>query len=206
MNRREELPPLDSSAERPNSPDVLVRLMTAFVDQLSEGGKRAQAVTAGLLAVAHGGDAVTAGRINDPSRHHPGDVAVEASGSGEGWVLVVEVKDKPIREGDLRLFARRVAEAGISRAGYVAVATKQKPLDPHDVVEWCGARGLAYQVFLDWESLLHQVLTWAGGYVSALVKAAYSEVDGRLIEAEVSPDGLAAWRDWRTTAGISSDD
>ena len=201
MHRRGELPPLDPGAERPASPAVLARLMTAFVDQNSEGGKRAQAVAAGLLDVAHGRDSVRAGRINDPSRHHPGDVAIASEGGG--WDLVIEVKDKPVHEGDLRLFARRVVQAGVPRAGYVAVASKQAPLDVRGVVEWCGARGVAYQVFLDWESLLHQVLTWAVGTVPALVGDAYRAIDARLIEAEVSPEGLAAWREWTTAAGDS---
>jgi hypothetical protein len=57
-------------------PDHLAECIARFVTENSEYGRRAQAIVAGMLDVFAGPQNVVSGRINDPSRHHPGDVCV----------------------------------------------------------------------------------------------------------------------------------
>lgn len=53
------------------TPDQLTQAIADFVRQDSEGGRRAQAVVAGLFDVFAGAGRVESGRINDPSRKYP---------------------------------------------------------------------------------------------------------------------------------------
>ena len=53
------------------TPEQLIVAVKAFTQKNSEGGKRAQAVVAGLMDVFAGVERVESGRINDPSRKHP---------------------------------------------------------------------------------------------------------------------------------------
>ena len=85
----------------------------------SEGGKRAQAVAAGLLDVLFGPERVITRRVNDPSRDSPGDVGILRPGNGSGIERAFEVRDKPVAAPETRRFVRRVAEARIDRAGIV---------------------------------------------------------------------------------------
>src|SRR5262249_9789254 len=66
------------------APEQLVSVIKALIRDDSEGGKRAQAVVAGLMDVFAGIDRVESGRINDPSRKYPGDVCIQ-SADGEEW-------------------------------------------------------------------------------------------------------------------------
>ena len=66
------------------STEELCQAVRALVHDDSEGGRRAQAVVAGLMDALAGRDRVESGRINDPGRTHPGDVRVpETSSAGE---------------------------------------------------------------------------------------------------------------------------
>jgi len=78
------------------SPERLADTIVEFVRQDSEGGKRAQAVAAGLLDVFVGKGRVLAGRVNDPSRKYPGDVCVRSEDNQEVLVKAFEVRDKPV--------------------------------------------------------------------------------------------------------------
>ena len=54
-------------------------MIQALVEDASENGRRAQAVVAGLMDAFAGAERVESGRVNDPSRRHPGDVCVRAA-------------------------------------------------------------------------------------------------------------------------------
>ena len=58
------------------TPEELLSSIVEFVNENSEGGRRAQAVVAGLMDAFAGQERVESGRINDPSRKHPGDVCI----------------------------------------------------------------------------------------------------------------------------------
>jgi hypothetical protein len=72
------------------TPEQLISVIKALIRDDSEGGKRAQAVVAGLMDVFAGVDRVESGRINDPSRKYPGDnmVRVGLRGYGTIWGLL----------------------------------------------------------------------------------------------------------------------
>lgn len=78
------------------TPQGLEKAISSLVGANSEGGKRAQAVVAGLLDVVTGPDRVESGRVNDPSRHYPGDVAVRDANDHAKWEKAIEVRDKPV--------------------------------------------------------------------------------------------------------------
>ncbi|MGO7375071.1 restriction endonuclease, SacI family [Rhizobium ruizarguesonis] len=73
------------------TPASLATAIQNFVGENSEGGKRAQAVVAGLFDAAFGEGSVESARINDPSCSHPGDVCVVI---GEATVKAVEVMQR----------------------------------------------------------------------------------------------------------------
>jgi hypothetical protein len=60
----------------------------------SEGGKRPQAVVAGLLNVFAGTGRVESSRINDSSRKYPDDVCVRTAENPDAWEKAFEVGDK----------------------------------------------------------------------------------------------------------------
>jgi hypothetical protein len=72
----------------------LASFITDFVKENSEGGKRAQAVAAGLLGVFAGSERIVSDRINDPDRHLPGDVGIKRTDNPKLWEKVFEVRDK----------------------------------------------------------------------------------------------------------------
>lgn len=68
--RRTPPQPLDADARVNVTPNELALLISDFVAEDSEGGKRAQAVAAGLLDQLYGPERVVVDRINDPD-HEP---------------------------------------------------------------------------------------------------------------------------------------
>ena len=72
-----------------------------FVKEDSEGGRRAQAVAAGLMDVVEGDENVETGRVNDPDRNFPGDVAAYSRWQGRKIIRALEVRDKVLSESDL---------------------------------------------------------------------------------------------------------
>ena len=92
---------------------ALPAAIRALVRENSENGKRAQAVVAGLLDAFAGPDRVESGRINDPSRHHPGDVCVRSAEDRSRWEKAFEVRDKVVSVSDVRLFTRKCLTMGV---------------------------------------------------------------------------------------------
>ena len=94
-----------SSVDASIAAERLAAVISAFVEANSEGGRRAQAVVAGLLDIAFGTDRIVTGRINDPSRKHPGDICVkgeqDVTDDEPQWEKSIEVRDK--RAGPIRL-------------------------------------------------------------------------------------------------------
>ena len=124
------------------------QLIRDFVAEDSEGGRRAQAVAAGLLDLVDGPEWVKTGRINDPDRHFSGDVALlRPDGSPH---TVFEVRDKPVTDSDVRIFLERVAGTGISRVGVIAVSPDQTTLDEDTAQRAAVAFDLLAEIFIGW--------------------------------------------------------
>ena len=169
-----------------------VELITAFVAADSEGGKRAQAVAAGLLDILYGPDRIMAKRVNDPSRNSPGDISVLENNSGEKIERVFEVRDKPINTKDIEIFVDSVMRSSLSKAGMLAVSYDQEPLDIESSVRWAEVRQIRLRVFIGWEQIVKEALFWAE--VPGLsIGAARNAIGARMAFHEVSDEGRKEW-------------
>jgi hypothetical protein len=164
-----------------------------FVGQDSEGGRRAQAVAAGMMDLLATAARVEAGRINDPDRHLPGDVGVRPPDGASDWERVFEVRDKPVAGSDLTIFARKAAESGVSKAAVLAVAEAQPRLEERDAVEFAATIGVELTVFWGWRSFIEQSVVWSPHPRHLAAVEAYNLIRERLIQVEVSEQTLDIW-------------
>ena len=174
----------------------LLKQIDDFVRSDSEGGKRAQAVAAGLMDVAEGEKNVRTGRINDPDRNFPGDVAAYADatrGDAAKIIRALEVRDKALSESDLVVFASKAAKFGVARAGILAVAPNQRPLDIVAAQEEAAAEGVNLELFVGWTAFVRQLFFWLRGDPADPVRHAHERIYERLIELECSSEGQKAW-------------
>jgi SacI restriction endonuclease len=190
--RRQHQPKyLEVAASRAEvSTEQLIRIVERFVAEDSEGGRRAQAVVAGLMDLFAGPERVEAGRINDPDRHVPGDVGVRSEEDPERWERLLEVRDKPVAVSDAFAFAKAL-EAGVEEAAIVAVASGQVAQDFHRANEWAAERGLA--LFIGWRPFIEQALFWSEQPQTKGPTLVMPLIYERLIEVEVSEKGANAW-------------
>jgi SacI restriction endonuclease len=175
------------------SREALISAVVAFVGEESEGGKRAQAVVAGLLDVAFGEDRIITDRINSPSRRYPGDVCVLVEAQNEEIERAFEVKDKPVTMTDIQIFGRKCLEFAVRETTYVLVAKNQSSLDVDNIHSWAQDLGLGLTLFQEWPPLVQQCLFWGripspDGAVDAV-----SRIRERLITIEVSPASVERW-------------
>lgn len=175
------------------SPYQLLEAVRRLVGANSEGGRRAQAVAAGLLDVVYGEDRVESGRINDPSRHYPGDVVILAPGEGTGWEKSFEVRDKPVPFSDIAIFGRTCVERGVREAAMLMVSNSQPFVDADTVREWSEEYGLSMTLFHGWEQFIDQCLFWAALSKPDAAKLAVATIRERLIAAEASSGAVTQW-------------
>ncbi|MDA8457146.1 restriction endonuclease, SacI family [Acidovorax sp. GBBC 3334] len=162
-----------------------------LVEENSEGGRRAQAVVAGLFDVFAGADQVESGRINDPSRHYPGDVAVRNAAGG--WDKAVEVRDKVVAESDVYIFGRTCLAKGVREAAIVLAAPFQPRLNNLAVANWAANSGLGITLFYGWAYFVDQVLFWSGAPKAQAVEAAVATIEERLVAVQASPASVLIW-------------
>jgi SacI restriction endonuclease len=172
--------------------DELTSMIEAFITQDSEGGKRAQAVVAGLLDVYAGNGRVDAGRINDPSRHYPGDVVVYIDDE-KGLEKAFEVRDKPVSVSDVLIFAQKALEYNLREVAVVAVSPRQLPLDGVVLHNWAAQNMVTITLFYGWHQIVSQVLFWSARQGPLAAGEAMFSIHRRLIEVEVSEIGANWW-------------
>jgi hypothetical protein len=173
------------SAEVPN----LFSLCRRFLAEDAEGGKRGQALVAAILDMNHAD--VRTSRVNDPSRHFPGDVHVFHEGR---VVLAAEVRAKPVKQTEVSQFAAAVATAGIPQGLVVALADGQEALDATRIwTEAWDTHGLVLSFVDGIEELLLQGIYWSGLPVSTWFLAFSAAAMSRLAEMEVSSQTLSQW-------------
>lgn len=180
----------DAPGELHVTPTSLAAAIQTFIGENSEGGKRAQAVVAGLFDTAFGEGSVESARINDPSRSHPGDVCVVA---GDITVKAVEVKDKPVTFNDVQIFGKKAIDMGATDAAYVMVAGRQNKLDEQALHKWAEGFGLTLTLFYEWNSLVQQALYWSDRSMTTASKFAAERIRLRLLAVEAHPDSIARW-------------
>jgi hypothetical protein len=175
------------------SPSALARLIGLFVSERSDGGRRAQAIVAGLLDVFAGQERVVAGsRVNDPSRNRPGDVAV-LSEDQEGWEKAFEVRDKLVIAEDVQIFGNRCAEKQVRDVAVVAIAGNQLALDETTLKAWAHDIGIGLRIFSSWQDLLDEVAFWSQHPATRFTSLAIPRIYDRLVDIEAPADSLASW-------------
>jgi hypothetical protein len=180
-------------------PDVsavaFVPMMTEiqrWVRENGEGGRRAQAVAAGILDAAYGTDRVITKAVNDPDREFPGDIGVKNHTSLR---FVVEVRDKNVPLAHLLTAIDKVAAHGIGRLTVLAVGKDQQPLATTTLQERAGKSGLFVRVFFDWHLFATDaVFNGTNGHV-AIIERIPTRVLARAEEVGVSAKGLTQLRD-----------
>ena len=175
------------------TPEGLVVAVRALVQDGSEGGRRAQAVVAGLMDAFAGPERVESGRINDPSRKYPGDVCVRAVAATDQWEKAFEIRDKRVAASDVRIFGAKCAEMGVREAAVVAVTNNQEPLDTAALAEWSAELGIGMTLFTRWESIVDQSLFWAGDPKPIAARRAVRHIHERLMKVEASASAVELW-------------
>ncbi len=174
-------------------PEALPAAVRSLVQDASENGRRAQAAVAGLMDAFAGPGRVESGRINDPSRRHPGDVCVRAVDDPDTWEKAFEVRDKPVTLSDVQIFGIKCLDMGVREAAVVAVADGQAVLDWERLSEWAAELGVSMTVFMNWESIVGQTLFWAGDPKAVTALRAVGHIHERLIAVEASPGSVELW-------------
>lgn len=168
--------------------DLLVESMRTFLAEDAENGKRAQGIVAALADCAFH-DVGTA-RVNDPSRHYPGDVVA----LDDGLVLLsVEVRAKPVTAPEVTRFARECAAAGISRCIIAAFAGNQPQLDGDALAADALCLGTILRIHYSAEAMLYSCLSWLDGDVGPVIRALPQRIMYRLDEIEVRQESLDRW-------------
>jgi hypothetical protein len=171
----------------------LCEVITRFVAENSEGGRRAQAVVAGLLDLFAGPDRVLSGRINDPDRHLPGDVGIKNRENPETWEKVFEVRDKVVSNEDVYLFIQKSIENDVKEAAIVCAHAAQADLDTKEISIWARERGVSITFFLGWDSFITQIAFWSEAPQAEGLKNAPNLIYNRLVEIEASEDAINTW-------------
>jgi hypothetical protein len=173
--------------------EFLTQHIMEFVNKDSEGGKRAQAVAAGLCDVLFGPQLVDVRRINDPSSKYPGDIGIKSRNDVRSIARAIEVKDKPVSDGDLKTFIDNVYGSGIRIAAMLAVSSAQPPLDVDESVRWAETRGIRFRVFLGWSEIVKEATYWTD-IPGIAVGSAVHAIAKRLEFYEVSPLAIESWQ------------
>ncbi len=175
------------------TPHEMSEIIARFVAENSEGGKRAQAVVAGLLDLFAGADRVMSGRINDPDRHLPGDVGIRNRENPETWEKVFEVRDKAVTNEDVYLFIQKAIENCVKEAAVVCAHSSQDKLNIKEIGLWAKERNTSISFFLGWSDFIEQIAFWSEKPQSDGLKALPKLVYDRLVEIEASEDAIEMW-------------
>lgn len=172
----------------------LAAIIRGFVAANGEGGKRAQAVAAGLLDVFVGDDSkVLTARVNDPDKGFPGDVAIRASGETDEIDRVFEVRDKVVDCSDLDHFVDKVVHRKIRNAAVLAVAAGQAPLDCSKAIDRAKSMGVFLHLICGWDEVIRQLILWGRSSPDDMALDAVLRIYIRAKALEVSPKGVEEW-------------
>ena len=193
VRRRYVVTYVDGGEHGALKPNELLAAIEALVEDDAEGGRRAQAVAAGLFDVVFGVERVESGRINDPSRKHPGDVCIRSADAPDVWEKAMEVRDKPVSLSDVYVFGAKCLSMGVRDAAVLMVSGQQAVLDDEALDDWAQARGLGITLFYGWGDIVEQALYWSPAAKPQAVQAVMGFVRSRLISVETSAHGVALW-------------
>ncbi|HEV3166806.1 MAG TPA: restriction endonuclease, SacI family [Isosphaeraceae bacterium] len=168
---------------------TLTEVVAGFVTRDPEEGRRGQALVAACLDLVF--DDVRTSRVNDPSRHWPGDVAVSSDGK---ITLTAEVKQRPATETEILQFAARLSAKGIARGLVAALHPGQPSLPVSEMQQLAWEQHRVHlMLFLDPRDLLLAALTWSAKPLGETLGRFPRLMDKRLRQLEVSRAGIAEW-------------
>lgn len=175
-DRRVDLPSLQKEIER-------------YLNGDSEGGRTGQAMAAAILDLVFAD--VRTKRINDPSSKWPGDVGVFDRGV---QTLSVEVKQRPMTEAEVLLFAQRISEAAVHRGFVVALGQAAAQLDPEQLAfQAHRLHGVDLAFFFNSKDLLAVAIRFCLADVPASLANLPLYALKRLEEIEVSSTRVQDW-------------
>ena len=144
---------MDQSAGQHLALEKLATIIQRWVAAESEGGCRAQAAAAGIIDTVFGDSVVSMGKINDPDRRAPMDVAV--TGAHDTYVLAYEVKDKPVGEQAVRSSIEKARSSfPIENVCVLSVGSKQGPLADGELERWARERGVNLSIVYSWSAFI----------------------------------------------------
>ncbi|WP_270832161.1 restriction endonuclease, SacI family [Aeromonas sp. QDB03] len=135
----------------------LMSNLKVFTDSNSEGGKRAQAIVAGIFDYFKGNGTVKTAGINDPSREYPGDIQLFLTEESSFPYVFVEVRDKPVSFEDVIIFIDKSVSNGVQRCAFVAVSDKQTIFDL-SLAQECLRRGAFISFFYSYTDLFNELM------------------------------------------------
>ena len=160
-----------------------------FVERDPEGGRRGQALVAACLDLVF--PDVRTSRVNDPSRHWPGDVFAF---SGDGPTLSVEVKQRPVTPTEIDQFSANLRSHDIGRGMVVALSPTQPSLPATELIERGWDKHQIHLVIIDTaRELVSATLIWSAATLQNALAQLPSLVLARLVELEASSDAMKEW-------------
>lgn len=161
-----------------------------FINKDTEGGRRGQAMVAACLELVF--PSVIGAGVNDPDRRAPGDVG--AMGSNNDLILAAEAKQKQVDASMVLIFSRRLAEAGVGKGIYAALAPNQDPDELGTVSQTAAERhSVTLHVFTSVQSLLTAAFLWSPESLEDCLQSWPSLFQGRLIAIGVRQQAVDQW-------------
>lgn len=172
----------------------LTTALNAFIEGRSEGGGRAQAAAGGLFDALYSAKRVRVGKRNEPDKQMPGDIGIRATDDESAPILrIFEVRDKNVPEHAAHAVVAKVAASGVARAGLIAVARDQEPLNVGALKRRARESGIDLDVFIGWKGLVNAVVFAAEARELPTVESAVSAVRERAILLELSEEAVQLW-------------
>ena len=172
------------------NPDSLSLILENFVSEDSENGKRSQAVAAGLMDIFAGNGRVESGKINDPSRHYPGDVCIRSMNEPETWEKAFEVRDKPVKTSDIFIFCNKCLSMGVKEAAVLMLSNNQQRINQGSISDWAFQNNIGLTLFYGWGPFVEQVLFWSDIAKPEAVDQAIDCIQERIVGIECPPSTL----------------
>jgi hypothetical protein len=170
---------------------LLLSACRTFVLENAESGARGQALVAAAFGLAW--DNVITGKVTDPSRHWPGDVHAFLP-SVDVPVVVAEVKQRPVDEGEVRNFIAECVSSGIGNIFYVIMHDKAKDhLEDIDPIALAAQNNCLFTLFEDVDSMMLAALSWGPRSMSEKVRLFVTDMPHRLAQVELSAETQDRW-------------
>lgn len=168
---------------------ALIAAVKGLITTNPEGGRRGQAFVAAALDMAF--DDVVTSRVNDPSRHGPGDVRAFAD---DDLRLAAEVKQKPVTETDVLLFAQALAAWPLPSGIYVALDPTQAPLPKSALNEQAiDLYGAGVQILESVADVFAAIAVWGLRSTDDVIERFPQCMLDRMDELEVSVEARREW-------------